>query len=327
MANESKPLTITRLIDAPVALVFKAWSDPELLAQWWGPGGFTAPTIKVDFRVGGKYLYCMQSPEGQQFWVTGIYKEIVPLKRIVWTDSFADAQGNVVSASHYGMPGDYPVEMQVIIEFEDLGNRTRLTLVHIGLPDAMDEMTGAGWTESLVKLESHVEGNVPGPHRKELVISRIFNAPRELVFKTMTEPEHLAHWWGPVGMKLEVLKMDLRPCGIFHYAMVALGKQPMYGKFVYREIKAPERMVFIVSFCDVKGRVLRHPASNTWPLEMLNIMQLEEKNGKTILTLRGWPIHETDEERATYEAGFASMNQGFHGTYDQLEKYLATLLK
>jgi len=320
-------LTLTRVIDAPIELVFKAWSDPKWVSQWWGPGGFDAPTVQLDFRVGGKYLFCMRGPDGQEFWSTGKYTEIIPLEKISYTDSFADSKGNRVPASFYQMPGDFPEELKVTITFEPLSkSRTKLTLRHEGMPaGTMSEMAEAGWTESMVKFESCVEGNVAGPERKALVITRTFNASRSLVYAAMTEPKHLAHWWGPVGMKLEVVKMDLRPGGIFHYSMGTPNGQKMFGRFVYREVQEPSRLVFIVSFCDEHCRVMRHPASKTWPMEMLNIMSLDEKDGKTMLTLKGWPIHETEEERATFEGGFESMNQGFKGTYDQLEQYLNTL--
>src|SRR3989337_2780421 len=99
--QKSKELVITRLFDAPRELVWKAWTDPKQLMQWWGPKGFTSPVCKQDFRVGGKYLYCMRSPEGKDYWSTGVYREIVAMKKIVCTDSFADEKGNVVPATHY----------------------------------------------------------------------------------------------------------------------------------------------------------------------------------------------------------------------------------
>jgi uncharacterized protein YndB with AHSA1/START domain len=144
-------LVITRVFDAPRELLWKAWTDPDMLMQWWGPKGFTSPYYKMDLRVGGKYLYCMRSPEGQDFWATGVYKEIAPLERIVFSDSFADAEGNVVPASHYGM--DMPLEMLVTVTFEEQEGKTRMTLRHADLPAGeMREMTGAGWNESFDKL-------------------------------------------------------------------------------------------------------------------------------------------------------------------------------
>jgi uncharacterized protein YndB with AHSA1/START domain len=97
----------------------------------------------------------------------------------------------------------------------------------------------------------------------------------------------------------------------------------MWGRFVYREIVAPERIVFINSFSDEDGNITRAPFSSTWPLEVLNTLTLSEHEGKTTLTLRGGPINATEEERKTFEAGFDSMRQGFTGTFDQLADYLA----
>lgn len=132
---ETTMLYITRTFDALLEKVWKAWNDPEIIKQWWGPKDFTAPTVKINFTVGGSNLYSMRSPEGQVIWSTGIYKEIVPLKRIVSTDSFADAEGNVVPASHYGMSGDWPLELIVTVTLKEKDGRTRLTLQHTGFPD------------------------------------------------------------------------------------------------------------------------------------------------------------------------------------------------
>ncbi|MCL7413087.1 MAG: SRPBCC domain-containing protein [ANME-2 cluster archaeon] len=94
--TEERELVITGIFDAPCEKVWKAWTDPESVKPWWGPKGFTSPVCKIDLRVGGKYLFSMRSPEGDDFWSTGVYREIVPLERIVATDSFADENGNVV---------------------------------------------------------------------------------------------------------------------------------------------------------------------------------------------------------------------------------------
>jgi uncharacterized protein YndB with AHSA1/START domain len=155
--TQGKELTIVREFDAPRELVWKAWSDPELLKQWWGPKTFTTPAYTIDFRVGGTYLHCMRSPEGQDYWATGTYREIVPMERIVFTDAFADENGNVVPASHYGMEGDWADDMLVTLTFEDLNGKTRLTLCHTGIPEGqLRDMTGAGWNESFDKLAARL---------------------------------------------------------------------------------------------------------------------------------------------------------------------------
>jgi uncharacterized protein YndB with AHSA1/START domain len=155
-SSEAQPakreLVITRIFDASRELVWQAWTDPKQLVKWWGPKNFTAPVAKIDLRVGGKYLYCMRSPEGQDYWSTGIYREIVPPERLVCTDSFADADGNVVPGSHYGLGHDFPLEMQVTITLEDVEGKTKMTLKHVGLPENMSDMTSTGWNESFDKL-------------------------------------------------------------------------------------------------------------------------------------------------------------------------------
>lgn len=152
-ATSDQELVIMRVFDAPRELVWKAWTEPEHMMRWWGPKGFTSPACKIDLRVGGVYLNCMRSPEGQDYWSTGVYREIVPPERIVCTDSFADQEGNVVPASHYGMSADFPLEMLVTVTFEEQGGKTKLTLKHVGLPAGGDR-DGAqqGWSESFDKL-------------------------------------------------------------------------------------------------------------------------------------------------------------------------------
>jgi len=156
-ATSNRELVIERVFDAPRELVWKAWTEPEHFMRWWGPKGFTTPFCRIDLRVGGTYLNSMRSPEGKDYWSTGVYREIVPLERIVCTDSFADEHGNVVPATHYGMGPDFPLEMLVTVTFEDVGGKTKMTLRHEGLPAGeMAEMTGAGWNQSFDKLAEYL---------------------------------------------------------------------------------------------------------------------------------------------------------------------------
>jgi len=153
----TREITITRVFDAPRELVWKAWTEPEHFMRWWGPKNFTAPFCTIDLRVGGAYLNCMRSPEGQDYWSTGIFREIAVLERIVYTDSFADEHGNVVPATHYGMSADIPREMVVTVTFEEHGGKTKLTLRHVGIPAGeMSDQTEAGWNESFDKLAEYL---------------------------------------------------------------------------------------------------------------------------------------------------------------------------
>jgi uncharacterized protein YndB with AHSA1/START domain len=158
----------------------------------------------------------------------------------------------------------------------------------------------------------------------EFVKSWVLNAPRDLVWKSFTEVERLKQWWGPKGFTVLTAKLDLRPGGTFHYAMKAPNGTVMWGKFAYREIAAPERLVFINSFSDEAGGVTRHPMAPNWPLEMRSVFSFEElPAGKTKFTLRWSPHNASEEERKAFDAGHVSMTQGWGGTMDQLAAYLA----
>ena len=158
----------------------------------------------------------------------------------------------------------------------------------------------------------------------DFVISRVFDTPRTLVWKAFTEPERMKDWWGPKGFSVIAWKMDFRPGGTYHYGMKAPDGTPMWGKFLYREIAAPERMVFVNSFSDEKGGITRHPASPTWPLELLSTFTLEdEPGGKTQFTIRWTAEKVTDEERKTFDSAHDGMRQGWGGTLDRLTDYLA----
>jgi len=161
----------------------------------------------------------------------------------------------------------------------------------------------------------------------EFVITRVLDAPRELVWQAWTEPEALAKWWGPKDFNNEVVKLDLRVGGIFHYRMNLPDGGVMWGKFVFHEIVAPERLVHVDSFSDENEGITRAPFSEKFPLEILNTLTLTEENGKTRLILRGKPINATSEEQEFFASMHDSMQQGYGGTLDQLVKYLAQAVK
>ena len=151
--NTEGELEITRVFDAPRSLVWRCWTEAELLKQWFGPEGFTIPRCTIDLRVGGKFLLCMRSPEGRDMWLTGTYREIGPVERLVKTESPADAEGNVVE-----MPG-MPPETLVTLKLEEEGkSRTRMTLLHAGLPEGDHRShAGEGYQQTFEKLAAVLE--------------------------------------------------------------------------------------------------------------------------------------------------------------------------
>jgi len=158
---------------------------------------------------------------------------------------------------------------------------------------------------------------------RPFVISRTFDAPRELLWRAWTERARLMEWFGPQGFTMPAAKMDFRPGGSFHYCLAAPNGHEMWGKFVYREISAPERIVLVNSFSNEDGGITRHPMSPTWPLEMLSTFTLAEQNGKTTATVEWSPLNATAEERATFDAAHEGMKQGWSGTFEQLASYLS----
>jgi uncharacterized protein YndB with AHSA1/START domain len=145
-------LVIVRILDAPPERVFRAWTEAEQMMCWMGPRNFTTPFCSIDLRVGGKLRNCMRSPEGKEYWGVGVFREIVPPKRLVYSDSFSDESGNVVDPGQYGM-AEWPVEALVEVNFAGYGTGTELTLIH-HVPTLLAERYGCrqGWSETLDRL-------------------------------------------------------------------------------------------------------------------------------------------------------------------------------
>jgi uncharacterized protein YndB with AHSA1/START domain len=160
LINETERMVVTRVFDAPRELVWKAWTEPEYVMQWWGPKGFTSPVCEMDFRVGGKALCCMKTPDGQEFWNGIEYHEIVPFEKIVSSMYFADAQGNKVEPEAYGMEHEAIEGAYDVALFEDLGNgKTKLTFIgNEPMESAQDSGQLEGWNEILDKIADVLAG-------------------------------------------------------------------------------------------------------------------------------------------------------------------------
>lgn len=157
-------------------------------------------------------------------------------------------------------------------------------------------------------------------------ISRVFSAPRSLVYEVHTKPEHLAHWMGPAGFETISCTLDFRVGGQYHYGIRGPNGMEMWGRQTYQEIVPGERLVYLQSFSTPEGGVSRHPMSPTWPLEMLATITFEDVGpGQTRVTV-SWHPHDSDAEgNATFDAARAGMTGGFTGTFAKLDEYLAVL--
>ncbi len=162
--NVVEQLMITRIFDAPRELVWKAWTDPKYVKQWMGPKGFSTPVYKIDFRVGGKFHYCMRTPDGQEFWGAGEYFEIVPLEKIVYSQFFSDAEGNMVAPATMGITHEAIDGVHDMVTFEDLGNgKTKFTLYgNEPMESAKSSGQYEGWTQGLDKMAAFLAEMVQG---------------------------------------------------------------------------------------------------------------------------------------------------------------------
>ena len=158
--NVQDAVVIERSFDAPVDLIWQMWTDPEHFKAWYGPDGATIPVAKMDVRVGGTRLVCieMPTPDGPiQMWFTGEYRAVVENERLVYTESMSDEQGNVSSPTDRGMPEGHPGTTEVSVELEDVGGRTKMVMTHTGIPG--DSAGAAGWATALAKLAAHVKAH------------------------------------------------------------------------------------------------------------------------------------------------------------------------
>ena len=150
----SSVVRVERTFQAPVERVWRLWEDPEQMKNWWSPKNFTAPVIHSDFRVDGKFLLSMRSSAGEMFWNTGVYREIIPYKKIVSTHSFSDESGRVVRGDEIPVPGVWPDEITVTVEFSSSDGKTTVSVEEIGIPLIMKVFAALGWEQQFDKIEA-----------------------------------------------------------------------------------------------------------------------------------------------------------------------------
>jgi len=299
--NLAEAIIIERTFDAPVSRVWQALTNVDEMRSWY----FDLKEFKPE--IGFEFEFVVEH-EGNTYHHLCKVTEAIPQKRIAYTWRYKDELGDSL----------------VTFELFADGKKTRLKLTHEGL-ETFPETAAfarknfeAGWTAISVELQQFVESD----GTPEFVTSRTFDAPRDRVWKAWTERERLMQWFGPKGFTMTEAKLDFRPGGSLHYCLRGADGKEMWGKFVYREIVPPERIVLVNSFSDKDGNLTRHPMSPTWPSEMLTTTTFTEEKGKTTVTIRWVPLHPTAEERKTFDAARDGMRQGWSGTFDQLADYL-----
>jgi uncharacterized protein YndB with AHSA1/START domain len=311
-------LVITRVFDAPRELVWKYWTETQRVMIWWGPKGFSCPSAEMDVRVGGKFLMAMRPPEGKDIWGTGTYLEVAEPQRLAMTDSFADEKGNIVPASYYGMVGEFPMELQISINFEEHGGKTTMTLIHNGMPQDSAKDSEDGWNQQFDKLVDAIHDEIfiqmktlvlVEPGQQAATIIRVQDAPRELVFKVQTDPELFPQFWGPERYTTTVDKMDVRKGGIWRVVQHDSEGNEFGFNGVYHDVKAPEMIMDTWEWEGMPGHVL------------FETITFEEIEGKTKLTNVS-VFQSVDDRDGMYKAG---MVEGSEATMDRMAKLLKKL--
>jgi uncharacterized protein YndB with AHSA1/START domain len=149
--------------NASVADVWRVWTDADSIQRWWGPKGYSGLVARNDVREGGSYLWGMQSGgmksgamksnQGRTFWNTGAYKEVVANQRIVSTMSFSDAHGKAIPGSQVSVPGRWPDEITVIVEFNEVDGKARVTVTEVGVPLIVYPLMRMGWDQQFDKIK------------------------------------------------------------------------------------------------------------------------------------------------------------------------------
>jgi uncharacterized protein YndB with AHSA1/START domain len=312
---KSNEIRITRLYDAPVGAVWEAWTDPQQVAQWWGPRGFTLTTHGHDLRPGGHWNYTMHGPDGGDYPNKTQYLEVVPQSKLVY-----DHGGN-----------DEPAPLfRVTVLFSEKDGKTQMAM-SMTLPTAeAAEATRAfikkaGGDSTWDRLAEYVAKR--GAGKEIFVINRSFDGPIELMFQMWTDPKHFSQWLPPTGATMRFIRSDIRPGGSIFYEMTAAGGVKMYGRADYLQIRKPDLIVYTQQFCDEKENLARHPMSPTWPATMLTVVKLSEEGPDRTRVTVTWAPHgsTTPEEIKTFIKARAGMTQGWTGSLDKLEAHLTDL--
>jgi uncharacterized protein YndB with AHSA1/START domain len=312
--NSSNEIRITRIYDAPVELVWDAWTDPEKVAQWWGPRGFTITHHRKELRPGGIWHYTMHGPDGTDYINKTLYHEVEECKKLVY-----DHGGNDERAPLF----------RVTALFRSIGDKTEINLSFaLRTPEEAASMRqfikAAGGNATWDRLAEFLDKTTL--ERDCFVINRSFDAPVEQVFSLWTDPDQLSLWLPPSGFEMRFIEKKILAGETAFYCMTNHSDMTLYGKMQYLEIQAPHRLVYIQQFCDEHGNQGYHPKLPVWPAKMLTTVQFTSEDADaTRVTVHWMPHGQTNsQEIQAFLDLRPSMTQGWTGSFDKLETLLSS---
>lgn len=286
---DRQEVIVTRIINAPREIVFRTVTDPMLVPEWWGPRRLTTTVYKMAVMPGGIWRFLQRDKEGKEYGFHGIYHDVIPPERLVYTMEYEGVPGSVTLNTDKFEERDGKTIMTSVTVFQSVEERDQM--VQWGMEEGTTEMTNR-LNELLVNRNmqertedhmSHHEGN-----GRSITITRIFNAPQERVWQRWTNPDQYMCWWGPKDFTSPYAKFDLRVGGKYLSCMRGPDGKEYWDTGTYKEIIEPNRIVYTDSLADEKGNVV--PASyygmgSDQPIEMEVEVTLQDIGGKTQMTL------------------------------------------
>jgi len=301
MTDVTAEVTVTRMIDAPADLVFRAWTEGEHLAKWYAPEGFGVGRAESDAKEGGAFTIVMKGPDGAEYPLWGTYTEFDPPKKLVTA---------VTAAGPDGTPALDAVTTVTLIDHDGKTEMTVHEKASALTPEAAQMLAGMeiGLQQSLRRLDDLVTGAID----RSIVLSRMLEAPREQVFELWTSAEHLANWWGPNGFTLTTHEADIRPGGLWRFTMHGPGGVDYPNILRYDEIRAPELITF------------EHGDGVGESPSFRGTITFDDFQGMTVLTMRS--IFESPDElqRVVEKVGAI---EGGNQTLDRLVGYVGEVIK
>lgn len=307
--NKSNELYISRLYDAPVEVVWEAWTDPDQVAKWWGPRGFTITTHSKDLKVGGHWNYTMHGPDGTDYPNITTYHEVEKFKRLVYDHGANDKQ---------------PPLFRVTVSFQSIGKKTQMDMtMTLATPEEAARtkkfIKDAGGNSTWDRLAEFLKKKNTG--KEVFVINRSFDAPIETLFEMWTDAAHISQWLGPAGTKMEYLNDEIAEGKTAFYKMSFDSGVTMYGKMTYAKIERPNYIEYTQNFTDENGGLSKHPLAPLFPDYMLTrVYFTKEAEQQTRLTIIWEPTGDySAEELEAFVEMRAGMTQGWSQSFDKLE--------
>lgn len=312
--NKPNELRISRIYNATVVQVWNAWVDPIQVGKWWGPRGFKIETVRKDVRTGGDWLYTMIGPDGVEWPNHTKFIEVEEYKRLVYDHGGFQDQPPLFRVTALFLEEKGKTKMEMIMSFAstEICEQTKKMI-----KEANGDSTWDRLAEYLAKEISGVE---------KFIINRSFKTDIQRMFQAWTDPTQLVAWSGPVGAQTEYIHVDIKPGGTAFYRM-PFGDGVMYGNVKYLEVIPNHGLVYVQQFANSDGSPSRHPLAANWPQNMLTTITFTPENeNQTRVTLE-WEVtgNWTQEEMDLFVSSRQAMSQGWGGSFDKLEEYLAAL--